>query len=68
MKSDVSNQIVDALKGIGVRLVVSLPDSWLGRTGQLAAKDPELIHVSVTNEGDGVAMWGAWLGGQKPPC
>lgn len=66
MKTEVSRQIVDALKGVGVRLIVSLPDSWLGSTGQLAAQDPDLHHVSVANEGDGVAICGgAWLGGTK---
>ena len=66
MTAEVSSQIVDALKSVGVRLVVSLPDSWLGEAGQRAAQDPDLKHVSVNNEGDGVAICGgAWLGGTK---
>lgn len=66
MESEVSGQIVDALKEVGVRLVVSLPDSWLGGTGRRAAQDADLHHVSVANEGDGVAICGgAWLGGTK---
>lgn len=66
MKEEIARQIVEALKGVGVRLVVSLPDSWLADLGRMAARDPDLRHVLVANESDGVAICGgAWLGGTK---
>jgi len=66
MKPENAQRILENLKKLGVRLIVSLPDSWLVDVQMLAGKDPEIRHVLVGNEGDGVAICGgAWLGGTK---
>lgn len=61
-----ARKILQSLKSVGVRLIVSLPDSWLVDLEVLANEDPEVRHLLVANEGDGVAVCGgAWLGGTK---
>ena len=41
MKSENAEKILKNLKEVGVRLIVSLPDSWLVDLEELAKKDPE---------------------------
>jgi sulfopyruvate decarboxylase subunit alpha len=66
MKPDNAARILTALKRVGVELIVSLPDSFLVDLQILARNDPEIRHILVANEGDGVAICGgAWLGGKK---
>ncbi len=61
-----ARKILQSLKSVGVRLIVSLPDSWLVDLAVLANEDSEVRHLLVANEGDGVAVCGgAWLGGTK---
>lgn len=61
-----ARKILQSLKNVGVRLIVSLPDSWLVDLEVLANEDSEVRHLLVANEGDGVAVCGgAWLGGTK---
>ena len=61
-----ARKILQSLKSVGVRLIVSLPDSWLVDLEVLANEDSEVRHLFVANEGDGVAVCGgAWLGGTK---
>lgn len=57
---------VEALKEGGVDFVASLPDTWLGEVANLVAADPAFKFVSVTNEGEGLAICsGAWLTGRR---
>lgn len=66
MKAENAQKILSTLKGVGIELVVSLPDSWLVDLQILAKNDSDIRHVLVANEGDGVAICGgAWLGGKK---
>lgn len=66
MKPENAQRVVNSLKASGIGLIVSLPDSWLVDLELLAGRDPELRHVLVANEGDGMAICGgAWLGGVK---
>lgn len=58
--------IVEGLKRAGITLVASLPDRWLGELiGRLEA-DPDITHVRLAREDDGVGICaGAFLGGRK---
>ncbi len=58
--------VVTGLKAVGVKMIVHLPDSWLGDVADIAAADSEVRYVPVANESDGAAICGgAWLGGMK---
>ena len=47
MKPENSQRILNNLKSVGVRMIVSLPDSWLVDVQVLAKNDPELRNVLV---------------------
>jgi sulfopyruvate decarboxylase subunit alpha len=58
--------IVDGLKRAGITLVASLPDRWLGELIDRLDADPDITHVHLAREDDGVGVCaGAYLGGRK---
>jgi sulfopyruvate decarboxylase subunit alpha len=58
--------IVDHLRAAGVTLVASLPDQWTGELIRVLQDDPQLVHVRVAREDDGVGLCaGAALGGRR---
>ena len=58
--------IVGALKRAGIALVASLPDQWLAPLIERCAADPEIRHVGVAREDEGVGICaGAYLGGTR---
>jgi sulfopyruvate decarboxylase subunit alpha len=61
-----AEKILGVLRESGIKLIVSLPDSWFADLEQRVSQDTEFRHISVANEADGVAICGgAWLGGAK---
>src|SRR5256885_15874368 len=48
-----SKVVYDALKGCGVRLMSSLPETWLVHLIRLADEDPDMIMVRLRKEGEG---------------
>src|ERR1041384_4664999 len=65
--SAANSQIVyDALKGLGIRLLSVLPETWLVHLVSLAEEDPEMILVRLAKEEEGVGISaGAHLAGVK---
>ena len=58
--------IVAGLKRAGIDLVASLPDQWLGDLIGRCDADPDITHVKLAREDDGVGICaGAFLGGRK---
>ncbi|MGE3144042.1 MAG: thiamine pyrophosphate-binding protein [Pseudorhodoplanes sp.] len=58
--------IVAGLKRAGIDLVASLPDQWLGDLIDRCDADPDITHVKLAREDDGVGICaGAFLGGRK---
>jgi sulfopyruvate decarboxylase subunit alpha len=61
-----AQQILAALKRAGIDLIASLPDQWLGDLLRRCEEDPEITHVKLAREDDGVGICaGAYLGGRK---
>src|ERR1043166_7520074 len=61
-----SQLIYDSLKGIGVRLVSALPETWLVHLIRMAEDDPEMILVRLAKEEEGVGVSaGAHFAGVK---
>jgi sulfopyruvate decarboxylase subunit alpha len=61
-----ANLIVAGLKRSGINLVASLPDQWLGDLINRCDTDPDITHVKLAREDDGVGICaGAFLGGRK---
>lgn len=61
-----SQIIYDALKGLGIRLLSVLPETWLVHLVTLAEEDPEMILVRLAKEEEGVGISaGAHLAGVK---
>jgi sulfopyruvate decarboxylase subunit alpha len=59
-------QILSRLKRAGIDIVVSLPDQWLADLIKRCTEDPEITHVQLAREDDGVGICaGAFLGGRK---
>jgi sulfopyruvate decarboxylase subunit alpha len=58
--------IVAGLKRAGIDLVASLPDQWLGDVIERCEADPDITHIKLAREDDGVGICaGAFLGGRK---
>ena len=51
-----SKVVYDALKASGVRLMSSLPETWLVHLIRLADEDPEMIMVRLAKEEEGVGI------------
>ena len=61
-----AEQIVGGLKRAGITLAASLPDKWLAPAIDAIDADPEITHVRLTREDDGVGLCaGAFLGGRR---
>lgn len=61
-----SATLYEEMKKVGVRLCVSLPDSWLSDLIARMEADPEMIHVPVSREEEGVGVCcGAVAGGMR---
>jgi sulfopyruvate decarboxylase subunit alpha len=59
-----SRAIYDGLKACGVRLVSTLPETWLVHLIELAKSDPDMILVELAKEEEGVGIsMGAHLAG-----
>ncbi len=60
-------EIIEGLKACGIRLTVSLPDTWLGPLLEELSRDGEIRHVPVCREEEGVALCSGFvLGGERP--
>jgi sulfopyruvate decarboxylase subunit alpha len=58
--------ILDQLKRAGISLVASLPDQWLKDLIERCDADPDIRHVKLAREDEGVGICaGAYLGGTK---
>jgi sulfopyruvate decarboxylase subunit alpha len=58
--------ILEELKKAGITLVASLPDRWFAGLIRQCETDPEITHVRLAREDDGVGLCaGAFLGGRK---
>jgi sulfopyruvate decarboxylase subunit alpha len=51
-----SKVIYSALKGCGIRLMSSLPETWLVHLISMADEDPEMIMVRLAKEEEGVGI------------
>lgn len=59
--------IVESMKQAGVSFVTSLPDANLAKLLALVDADPELPHVTVAREEEGIGICtGAYMGGRTP--
>jgi sulfopyruvate decarboxylase subunit alpha len=63
-KSTPSRRILDELKSQGFRLFCTLPDIWTTEIIELLRSDPEVIHVPLAREEEGIGICtGASLAG-----
>jgi len=61
-----SRAIYDALKACGIRLISTLPETWLVHLIRMAEDDPEMILVRLAKEEEGVGISaGAHLAGVR---
>src|SRR3954463_7711582 len=51
-----SKLVYDALKGCGVRLMSSLPETWLVHLIRMADEDPDMMMVRLAKEEEGVGV------------
>jgi sulfopyruvate decarboxylase subunit alpha len=64
---DSSEAIYDGLKDIGIDFIVSVPCVNLSRILNMVDDDPDIMHVPVTREEEGIGICaGAYLGGKRP--
>lgn len=64
---DSSEAIYDGLKDCGIDFVVSVPCVNLSKLLDMIDEDPEIMHVPVTREEEGIGICaGAYLGGKSP--
>jgi sulfopyruvate decarboxylase subunit alpha len=64
---DPSLAVFSGLKRAGVDFAVSVPCINLARVLELVSSDPEILHLPVTREEEGVGVAaGAWMGGKRP--
>ena len=62
-----SREVLAGLKEAGVNLVASVPDMNLLELLTLLSEDPDIQHVPVGREEEGVGVCaGAYLGGKRP--
>ena len=65
-RAEASSQILTALKEAGIDLVASVPDTHLLDLINLLYEDPEITHVPVGREEEGIGVCtGAYLGGKR---
>lgn len=64
---DTTEAIYDGLKDIGIDFIVSVPCVNLTKLLNMIDEDPEITHIPVTREEEGIGICaGAYLGGMKP--
>lgn len=64
---DSSEAIYDGLKDIGIDFIVSVPCVNLSKILNMIDDDPEITHIPVTREEEGIGICaGAYLGGKRP--
>lgn len=64
---DTTKAIYDGLKDIGIDFIVSVPCVNLTKLLNMIDEDPEITHIPVTREEEGIGICaGAYLGGMKP--
>ncbi len=64
---DSSESVYNALKKSGINFVVSLPCVNLGKIMKMVDSDPDINHVPVTREEEGLGICaGAFMGGKNP--
>ncbi|MCQ6962648.1 sulfopyruvate decarboxylase subunit alpha [Methanolobus chelungpuianus] len=62
-----SKAVYNGIKDAGIDLIVSVPCINLRELISLVDRDPEIIHVPVTREEEGVGICaGAYMGGRRP--
>ncbi|MDO5809688.1 MAG: sulfopyruvate decarboxylase subunit alpha [Methanobrevibacter sp.] len=66
MKMDSTEAIYDGLKDAGIDFIVSVPCVNLSRLLDMIDEDPEITHIPVTREEEGIGICaGAYLGGKR---
>lgn len=64
---DTTDAIYDGLKDAGIDFIVSVPCVNLSKLLIMVDEDPEITHIPVTREEEGIGICaGAYLGGKKP--
>ena len=59
--------VYQGMKRAGINFATSVPCVNLQELLALVSGDPEIIHVPVTREEEGVGICaGAWMGGRRP--
>jgi sulfopyruvate decarboxylase subunit alpha len=59
--------IVDAMKQAGINFVCSLPDANLAKLLAAVDQEPDLTHVTLCREEEGIGICtGAYIGGRTP--
>ena len=67
MEIDGPRLIVESMKEAGINFVTSLPDANLQKLLALVDADPELTHVTLAREEEGIGICtGAYMGGLTP--
>jgi sulfopyruvate decarboxylase subunit alpha len=66
-KIDPTSAVFAGLKRAGIDFAASVPCINLGQLLDLVRSDPEILHLPVTREEEGVGLCaGAWMGGKRP--
>ncbi len=66
IKMDSTEAIYDGLKDAGIDFIVSVPCVNLSRLLDMIDEDPEITHIPVTREEEGIGICaGAYLGGKR---
>src|SRR5687767_15688813 len=61
-----ATKIVDGIKQAGINLIATLPDVNLAQLLHAVDEDPDLLHVPLGGEEEGIGIWaGAFLVGRK---
>src|SRR5947209_13501549 len=61
-----SQVVYDAIKGVGVRMISALPETWLVHLIRMADEDPQMTLVRLAKEEEGVGVSaGAHFAGVK---
>jgi sulfopyruvate decarboxylase subunit alpha len=66
-KINPSSIVYCGLKRAGIDFAASVPCVNLQQLLQLVGEDPDIVHIPVTREEEGVGLCaGAWMGGRRP--
>lgn len=62
-----SRAVYRGMKSAGIDFAASVPCVNLQELLRLVSEDPDIIHIPVTREEEGVGLCaGAWMGGRRP--